>query len=74
MIISEWQKWFGDYSYFNVTVPEGYKLVEDDEHKRVRIEKQLAEYKKLLSYHESQITKLVESIEDEERAILELTK
>ena len=74
MIINEWQKWFGDYSYFNVTVPEGYKLVEDDAHKKERLQKQLENYKTNLAYYEKKVSELASAIEIEEKEFLGLTK
>ena len=74
MIINEWQKWFGDYSYFNVTVPEGYTLVETKEHQAERLQRQIENRKTMLSYHEKKAQELVSLLEAEEKELLELTK
>jgi hypothetical protein len=59
---------------FSVTVPEGYELVETEEHKRERLESELQQKKKMLSYHEKALASLSAQIEQEEKELLSLTQ
>jgi hypothetical protein len=59
---------------WNVEIPEGYRLVETDEHKKQRIEAEIQQKKKMLSYHEKALASLSAQIEQEEKELLSLTQ
>lgn len=53
-------------------LPEGYDLVENEEHKRQRIQRELQEKKRSLSYLEKRQSELAAEIEEEEKELLAL--
>lgn len=66
--------------FFNPTytigtiIPEGYTLVETEEHKKERLEKEIASKKQSLSYLQKHLTELTSQLELEEKELLELTQ
>lgn len=67
-----WEDIFSNFSISVPNIPEGYELVEKEEHKKGRLEKCLQEYKEILSYHEGkvqEITKLIQSQESELKSL-----
>jgi hypothetical protein len=53
-------------------IPEGYTLVETNEHKRKRLEQSLQEAKEFLSYHENKVQQLSKSISEQEAELKSL--
>lgn len=58
----------GAYTY----VPDGYKLVEDEDHKRKRITDRIESSKKMLEYHEGQIEKIRKRVDEDDKELLSL--
>ena len=53
-------------------VPDGYKLVEDEEHKKKRLQKSIDEKKGIILSQEKRLKILQEEIEKEEKELGEL--
>jgi septal ring factor EnvC (AmiA/AmiB activator) len=53
-------------------VPDGFKLVETDEHKKQRLQKELQQKKQELSYHENKVQQLSKSISEQEAELKSL--
>lgn len=59
-------------NYVSTIVPEGFQLVETEEHKKERLEKEIASKKQSLSYLQKHLTELTSQLELEEKELLEL--
>lgn len=55
-------------------IPDGYELVETEEHKKERLEKEIASKKQSLSYLQKHLTELTSQLELEEKELLELAQ
>ena len=55
-------------------IPDGYELVETEDHKKARLEKEIASKKQSLSYLQKHLTELTSQLEQEEKELLELTQ
>ncbi len=64
------------YPFFttNVTLPEGYELVETESHKKQRLEESIADKKLSLSAYEKRISELSKQISNEESELLQLSQ
>lgn len=68
-----WGRWLlPERTSISVYVPDGYELVENEAHKKSRLERELQEKKKSLEYTEKKLAELQAQIAEEEKELLAL--
>lgn len=55
-----------------IIIPDGYKLVEDSDHRKKRVETSISATKNMISYHEEQVKRLQDKLSNEEKELSEL--
>ncbi len=58
--------------FFRPSVPDGYELIEKEEHKKQRLQEGLEEKRRSLAYLEKRLTELTSAIESDENSLKSL--